>query len=368
MADRYELVVPALEVRQGERVIYSFAVDGKKLTDFTAVSRVRRNQQRELKGYQRPEVASHIRAIRRYLESAGAMLPNALVVAFDDRIRFKAAGGRKAVSYARAGELVIPVDESWEDADKPAWLVDGQQRTAAVRDANIDEFPLCVVGFLADNDAEQRSQFILVNSTKPLPPGLIHELLPATQGELPVRYLRRRIPAEVLTRLNLDEDSPFWSKIATPTSPDGVIKDNSILKMLENSLSDGALYQYRDPATGSGDIEAMTRHIKIFWQLVYACFPDAWGLPPRQSRLMHGVGIQSMGYVMDSLTDNVKASRIPVRKIEKILAKLWPEAAWTSGSWYFDDGTERRWNSVQNTPNDVRLLTDHLLRRVQQLV
>ncbi|NJC70852.1 DGQHR domain-containing protein [Planosporangium thailandense] len=367
MADRYELVLPALEVRQGERRIYSFAVDGKKLSDFTAVSRVRRDQQHALKGYQRPEVTSHIRAIRRYLESPGAMLPNALVVAFDDRVRFEPASGSAAVSYAQLGELIVPVDESWDDAEKPAWLVDGQQRTAAVRDAAIDEFPLCVVGFLADSDAEQRSQFILVNSTKPLPAGLIHELLPATQGELPVRYLRRRLPAEVLARLNLDEDSPFWGLIATPTSPNGVIKDNSILKMLENSLSDGALYQYRDPATGTGDVDAMAKHVKTFWTLVKACFPDAWGLLPRQSRLMHGVGIQAMGYVMDALTDGVKAGRLPVKKIEKILAELWPEAAWTSGTWTFDDGTERRWNSLQNTPNDIRLLTDHLLRRVRLL-
>ena len=27
----------------------------------------------------------------------------------------------------------------------------------------------------------------------------------------------------------------------------GYIKDNSVLKMIENSLYDGALYQYRDP-------------------------------------------------------------------------------------------------------------------------
>ena len=48
-----------------------------------------------------------------------------------------------------------------------------------------------------------------------------------------------------MTRLNLDSDSPFRGAISTPTSPDGYIKDNSVLKMIENSLYDGALYQYR---------------------------------------------------------------------------------------------------------------------------
>lgn len=367
MADQYDLVLPALEIRQRDRRIYSFAVDGKLLHGFTAVSRVRRDQQHTLQGYQRPEVTSHIRAIRRYLESDGAMLPNALVVAFDDRVRFVPSRSRAVVSYAVAGELTIPVDESWDDVDKPAWLVDGQQRSAAVRDAELDEFPVCVVGFVADSDAEQRSQFILVNSTKPLPAGLIHELLPATQGELPLRYLRRKLPAAALARLNSDGDSPFWGLIATPTSPHGVVKDNSILKMIENSISDGALYQYRDPETGDGDLEGMVKHLKTYWHVVRNCYSEAWGLPPRQSRLMHGVGIQTMGYVMDALTDGIKAGRMPTRKIERTLAALRAEAAWTSGAWVFDDGTERRWNSLQNTPNDIRLLTDHLLRRVRDL-
>ena len=33
---------------------------------------------------------NHIRAIRRYLESPEAMLPNAIVLAFDERVRFVA--------------------------------------------------------------------------------------------------------------------------------------------------------------------------------------------------------------------------------------------------------------------------------------
>ena len=52
---------------------------------------------------------------------------------------------------------------------------------------------------------EQRSQFILVNSTKPLPKGLIHELLPVTPAEdLPLPLLKRRYPAQLLDRLNYD--------------------------------------------------------------------------------------------------------------------------------------------------------------------
>ena len=81
--------LPALEVSQGSgRVLYSFAVDGKRLPEFAMVSRVRRDGDSAIEGYQRPEVLSHIGAIRRYLESGAPMIPNALVIAFDKRVRF----------------------------------------------------------------------------------------------------------------------------------------------------------------------------------------------------------------------------------------------------------------------------------------
>src|SRR5262249_2941020 len=60
-----ELRLPALEVHQGPgRTIYSFAVDGKQLPLFTTVSRVHRDEGAQIQGYQRPEVLSHITAIR----------------------------------------------------------------------------------------------------------------------------------------------------------------------------------------------------------------------------------------------------------------------------------------------------------------
>ena len=112
---------------------------------------------------------------------------------------------------------------------------------------------MAAVGFIAHGEAEQRSQFILVNNTKPLPKGLIHELLPDTEGHLPAAYARKQLPAQILTLSeprSIAPRRPFAGRIATPTMANGYIKDNSVLKMIENSLYDGALYQYRDPTTG----------------------------------------------------------------------------------------------------------------------
>ena len=48
---------------------------------------------------------------------------------------------------------------------------------------------------------EQREQFILVNSTKPLPKGLIYELLPNTEAKLPSTLGRKRFPSELLAQM-----------------------------------------------------------------------------------------------------------------------------------------------------------------------
>src|SRR4051812_48047783 len=87
-----ELRLHAIEVRQGpKRTLYSFAIDGKTLSEFTTVSRVRRQEAAAIEGYQRPEVLSHIAEIRDYLETDDPMIPNAVVVAFDRRVRFEPA-------------------------------------------------------------------------------------------------------------------------------------------------------------------------------------------------------------------------------------------------------------------------------------
>jgi DGQHR domain-containing protein len=356
------LRLPALEVRQGEdRTLYSFAVDGKLLPSFAAVSRIRRDGDAEIEGYQRPEVVSHIAQIRRYLESDSPMIPNALVIAFDKRVAFEPAGDTPVPAYARPGTLIIPVYEETHD-DKPGWIVDGQQRSAAIREARIDTFPVCVTAFITDSDLEQRSQFILVNSAKPLPKGLIYELLPATVGTLPAALQSRRFPAVLLRRLNCEFRSPLYGRIQTPTTPEGIVKDNSILKMLENSLSDGALYSFRDPRSGEVDEEQIMSLLVDFWTAVRSTFTDAWDKPPRQSRLMHGVGIASLGFLMDAIYDRYIRTRTPTETdFASDLSDMRDTCRWTSGFWDFGPNAQRKWNELQNTTRDIQLLTNYLL-------
>ncbi len=364
------LRVPAIEVRQSAgKVLYSFAIDGKQVHRFTTVSRICRTNDGGLVGYQRPEVLTHIDEIRDYIESDAPMVPNAVVLAFDSRVRFVPTGGPES-AYSRIGEIHIPVDDAEEPGQRPGFVVDGQQRLAAIRDAKVDAFPVCVSAFISDDVNEQTEQFILVNSTKPLPKGLIHELLPSTQAQLPARWSRRRLPAALLTRMNRDEASPMLGMVQTPTNPKGIIKDNSILRMLENSLNDGALYRLRLAGGGDEvDVENMLGLLYNFWGAVREIFALEWGTPPKKSRLLHGAGVISLGFVMDAISDRHRRAMVPAKvQYVKDLDPLRAVCRWSDGYWDFGAGQQRKWNEIQNTTKDIQLLSQYLLTQYKSLV
>jgi DGQHR domain-containing protein len=366
-----ELRLPAIEVRQHpEHLLYTFAVDGKLIPSFSTVSRIRRNESKQIDGYQRPEVLSHIAEIRNYLESEAPMIPNAVVIAFDSRVRFEPQSGSTVeTGYTRTGTLVIPIDAEVAVEDKPGFIVDGQQRIAAIREADVKTFPICVTAFITNDVTEQTEQFILVNSTKPLPKGLIYELLPGTNATLPMMLERRRFPSYLLNLLNQEESSPMKGRIQTPTTPNGYIKDNSILKMLEHSLSDGVLYRFRYVEDGPGDIDSIMAVLQNFWGAVSKVFAEAWKLPPRQSRLMHGAGIIGMGFLMDTIAERHRNIRIVSE--DQFIADLMPlksACRWTDGYWDFGPGRQIKWNEIQNTTRDIQLLANYLLVQYKSLV
>lgn len=355
-----ELRLPAIEIQQGPRRLYAFSVDGKLISQFATVSRVKRTEG-DLEGYQRPEQLAHIEQIQNYIESPDPLLPNAIVIAFDPSVRFVPAKVGPATEYSRTGELVIALDPSVPAHLRPGFIVDGQQRVAAIRDAEVESFPLCATGFIAQNIREQTEQFILVNSTKPLPKGLIHELLPETDAMLPLQLERRRLPAMLVTRLNETRTSPLYRAIKTATNPEGRIKDNSLLRLLENSLSEGLLYVYRDPKGHNHDVDGMIAVLNDFFHAVQETFPEAWALPPKKSRLTHGAGIAGLGFLMDSVANRVGLRKRPSRaQFAGDLRKMKDVCHWTEGFWDFGPGRTKRWDELQNTTKDIEQVVRYL--------
>jgi len=354
--------IPAIEIRQGKgRPLYSFGIDGKKLLDIAQISRIGRNEEAKITGYQRPEVISHIKEIRAYLETESAILPNAIVVAFNTSVTFEPLKYADANKTIRHGIITVPINTS-EGVEKPGWIVDGQQRSAAIRDADISEFAVFVTAFITDSIAEQKEQFILVNSTKPLPQGLILELLPGTEVRLSSKLEKKKTPTLLLQRLNSSSDSFLKGTIQTPTNPNGFIKDNSFLRMLENSMNDGALYRFTTFTKSDIKNDSSYLLLNSFWSAVAIVFNNAWGLKASQSRLTHGVGIISLGYMMDAIAEKYKALEVPPSEVfQAELQKIRKCCAWNQGEWDFGGGKKRQWNELQNISKDIEIISNYLL-------
>jgi len=354
--------VPAIRIKQGNnRNLYSAAINGKQISSIAAISRVKRGDDAELGGYQRPEVSNHINEIKNYIESENPMIPNAIVLAFDNRVQFESLEGSEDHGF-----LIVPI--TGEGELKPGFVVDGQQRTAALREAENEAFVMPVSAFITDSVEEQREQFMLVNSTKPLPKGLLYELAPHTSARLPSTLQKKKFPYEVLERLNFDNDSPFKGKILTSTNPDGTVKDNSILKMIETSLTDGVLYRFRDPATGRGDIDKMVDVLVNYWSAVADVWADQWDKKPRDSRMLHGVGVAALGGVMDAIADIHDEEMVTgFDTFYRELCKIETLCKWDHGYWDFGNDEKRKWNDLQNTSKDIQLLLNHLVGRYLKL-
>ena len=352
------LKIPAIEFRQNDNRLYTFIINGKKIPLFASIARIKRGEHHELAGYQRPQVISHIGEIRRYLESQNSMIPNAIVIAFDDRVKFtRESFGNSDSGF---GHVEIPIDADVHDGDKVGWIVDGQQRISAIQDADVVSFPMCVVGFVANDERAQREHFIRVNSAKPLPKDLIDELIPETDALLDTAKEKRKFPLKLRNSLNTSDHSPFRARIKTPTSPSGYIASSSVMKMLDNSLSNGVLFRHRRIA--SDDVQTMLAILFNFWNAVRCVFPTEWELPPSKSRLTHGAGIIGLGLIMDNICDRLARTVVPDEtSFATELAKLREHCRWTAGEWDLGGGVIRRWNDIQNTPRDVEALANHLV-------
>jgi DGQHR domain-containing protein len=349
--------------------VYLFVLSPEDLLDIAEVSRMTRDDDGDLSGYQRPEVRRHVRNITAYLDSnqGRVLFPHAPILSLPSTVRFRRArtpGSRGELG--ESGTLVIPRPTKGEA--KPGWIVDGQQRVLALSRSTSRAFPVPVCAFVADDVRTQREQFLLINSAKPLPRGLISELLPDVEVVLPSDLSVRRAPSALCDALNRDRSSPFFglikrSSMERAQRKKAIVSDTTLIKVFEESFSSpfGALFPYRNIATGQTDYERIQQLLNLYWSAVRDTFPEAWGLPPTSSRLMHSAGLRAMGRLMDRVmsSPDLDDRRLPQR-LRRDLARLKPHCAWTEGKWKGLGGV--KWNEIQNVGAHVRMLSEHIQR------
>lgn len=358
------LAVRALRTRQGgDTDVYAFFLPGAELLRIAEISRVQRDNDGLLHGFQRREIRSHVQSIVDFLDQGPVLFPNAIILALSPSVTFTAARGTKPSGDVRAsdaGTLRVPTPS---DGTKAAWIVDGQQRSIALSHARNKTFPVPVIAFVSADLAVHREQFILVNKSRPLPPRLINELLPEVDAALPRDLAPRRIPSQLVNLLATSRDSPFRGLVRRPSSDevDGVVVDSALIKVVRNSVGSplGALSPFKASASRPANVAEMYRILVAFWGGVRDAFPDAWGLPPTSSRLMHSAGIEAMGFLMDRIVSRASPTADLRRHVAEALARIAPHCCWTEGRW---PDLDRDWNDIQSVGRDIRQLSQQLAR------
>lgn len=364
---RSELSRRALKIKQSDGIdLFLFALTAEEILEVADISRVGRGEQGDLIGYQRPAVRQHVDNIASYLDSAEPLFPNAIILALGRHVHFTSSRGpRVGDGYATSGTLTISMPGPGEQ--KPGWIVDGQQRALALSRTKNRHFPVPVSAFIAESLDVQRDQFLRVNSTHPLPRGLVTELLPTVSVPISPKLSARKLPAALCDEMNRDAKSPFYKLIRQASTPGdarskAVVTDTSLVRALEDSLNQpsGCLFSYLNVATGETDVESIWKLITWYWAGVKDTFPEAWGKPATQSRLMHGVGIRSMGRLMDRVMSSIDpADETGPDKVRHELSRIANECHWTSGTW---EDLGLAWNELQNVPRHIRMLSNYLVR------
>ncbi len=354
------------EIRQDQKhPLYVFSLTAEELLQIAGISRIGRDDADRLIGYQRPEVRRHIQDIVEYLDSGNVLFPNPVILALDSSVEFRRSRHFPRNNGTATGRLSIPLPPNGE---KPAWVVDGQQRMIAISKSRHLHFEVPVNAFVAEDVDLQRDQFLRINNSRPLPRGLITELLPQISGPLPAKMAARRIPSHICDVLNQNNASPFYQLIRRTSTPRGqrraaVISDTVMVQMISKSLNSpsGCLFHYRNIASGEADLDGIYTTLFVYWKAVKKTFRSAWGLPPSQSRLMHGAGIRSMGRLMDRIMSCVDArNRRATQIVLQELGKVAPVCHWTQGRWAEPEGP--LWNQVQNLTQDINFISNLLIR------
>jgi len=332
--------------------VFSFAATAAQISEVARIERAGRSDTGILSGFQRPQVAAHIHEIRDYLEREDAVLPNSIVVAFTDRV---------TVKPVRENIVTIEIDVG---DGPPGLIVDGQQRLSALAPLTDKSFEVFVSGIVCQNEEELRRQFILINNTRPLPKELIYELLPGI-ANLPERMSSRSMASALTQRLNFDSSSSLYRQIHLHTNPLGKVASNAIQRVIMTSRSHGALRILAQAPDGD---DKCFLFMSDFYRAVQAVFKKDWdGLSPKTSRLVHSVGVISMGRVMEVAFHVCQARSFG--DFCDVLASIRDQTHWTQGKWIIgssDNVRERAWNEFQSTHPDIQMLSDHLDRLVRQ--
>ena len=318
---------PRLEEMRPSEILRDYEID-----------RATRTADGRLTGFQRQPVLDHIRRSAEHVVSLGPR----------DRVFYNPI----ILGEARTG-----VARRIDGTRPRGFVIDGQQRLLACRQAGFDE----AVGTLTwrfETAAELAAAFIRINAVRPLPKALVAEIAPSI-ANLPARLTDGTLAALLVEALNYDEGSPLRGQVRQHTNPNGVIRDTALARGLRRSIAGGMLAPF---ATCQEAMLTQGLAVACEWfHAVRTVFRTDWdGHCPRTSRLLHSTGIEAIVNLMDVVGATTETGGPDGDDFRHALVVVAPYCRWTSGTWGFPNGMAMPHGALQNVPSHVATLSGYL--------
>ena len=200
---------PCILLNQGSYQLVFFAAPAPALWKILTVNR--RIEDKD-KGYQRTLSPSRVRQIAKYIQEQNP-IPLSILVSLD-KGKYKIKNG--VISFSERKDV--------------GWVIDGQHRLAGAHESKVD-MSMPVIAFLELPTEEQIKQFVVINrEAKGVPTSLYYDLLKHLPNKSHGDRAKERA-ADIANQLKKSEESPFFGKIVTMTSPrNGEISLNIFVK------------------------------------------------------------------------------------------------------------------------------------------
>lgn len=241
------IVYDALCFKQGDFNLLFFVAPAKDIFNYFAINRRIENKD---DGYQRALVMSRVKQIARYIEK-GNLLPLSILVTLD----------KNKYEYLN-GKLSIKNEKD------VGWIIDGQHRVAGAHESNID-INLPIIAFMELNIEDQIRQFVTINKeAKGVPSSLYYDLLSHLPIGTPSERAKER-SVDIASLLKIDEESPFFGKIVSVTSPKkGELSLSAFAKRISTLVFEnkGILSSY--------SLNEQTKILDNYYKALKNTFPD----------------------------------------------------------------------------------------------
>ena len=329
----------ALEIKQNSQGyhLYVFVADGKEIAKQLGVRKMEWHKGKfKAEGFQRSLDKNRVSEIATYL-SKNAILPNALVVAFEEgTLEFAPLPGQEEDSSAKFGHLTVKGKLVNKDAGQEAlpenerigYVLDGQHRLKGIESSTLSEgsFPIIISAFYQVDARFQLGQFYALNQTVRISSALLALIRRELGLQLSAREAYKKAVSVVCEILQNKPGSPFEPEkyVGTPIYK-GPLNITVVESMVERAIKNTSLkWKWNQNANliPVTDLEYIGQALYVYWKGICELFLNDWGKKPKDQRLFCAIGLYTMIQFFDKVMENIDINS--AHAVQEVKNKLAP--------------------------------------------